>query len=173
MLSDKLSARCRRGGEVGGYSVKSSGRKVVVIRVHVVLFIYTCALDVAFLILFCSLYPSPLSVTSPIAPPSTLRLHSPFNPPLHLHHPILPLDHPIQTPLLHHQTHNLIQHIRRRHGRMFGVSIVGGGHLDDIGRDEIDALEAAHDGSQFARGPAAGFGGAGCRGDWWFVSSAK
>ncbi len=48
---------------------------------------------------------------------------------------------------------------------MLGIGIVGRGDLDDVGGDEVDALEAADDGAEFARGPAAGFGGACCGGD--------
>jgi len=76
------------------------------------------------------------------------------------------LHHPIQRPLLHHQRHNLKQGVRSRHSRKFSIRIVRGRDLDDIGRDEVDAFEAADDGSQFAGGPAAGFGRAGCGCDY-------
>ena len=62
---------------------------------------------------------------------------------------------------LHHNTHDLEERIRRRHGRMLGIGIICGGHLDDIRRHEVDPVEAAEDGAEFAGGPAACFGGAG------------
>ena len=70
-----------------------------------------------------------------------------------------------QRPILHHHSHNLIQRVRGRHRRQLGIGVVSGRHLDDIGGHEIDAFEAAQDGAEFARGPAACFGGAGCGGD--------
>ncbi len=49
---------------------------------------------------------------------------------------------------------------------MLRVGVVRGRHFDNVRRDEVDALEAADDGAQLARCPAAGFGRAGCGGDW-------
>ena len=85
-------------------------------------------------------------------------IHLPISPPLTLPH------HTHRTPL-NHQTHNLKQRICRRHGRMLGISIVRRCDLDDIGCDEVDAFEAADDGTEFAGTPAASFGGACCGGD--------
>lgn len=70
---------------------------------------------------------------------------------------------PIQThgTPLDHDGHDLEERIRRRHGGQFGVGIVSRRHLHDIGRDEVQTLEAADDGAEFAGGPAARFGGAG------------
>ena len=48
---------------------------------------------------------------------------------------------------------------------MLGIGIIRRCHLYDIRGDEIYALEAADDGAEFAGGPAAGFGRAGCGGD--------
>jgi len=48
---------------------------------------------------------------------------------------------------------------------MLGVGIVRRRYLDDIGRDEVDAFEAADDGAEFTCGPAASFGGTRCRSD--------
>lgn len=75
-----------------------------------------------------------------------------------------------QRPLLHHHGHDFIQHIRRRHGRVLGVGIICRRHLHDVRRDEVDALEPAQDGAQLAGRPAAGFGRAGCGGDFDVVS---
>jgi hypothetical protein len=44
---------------------------------------------------------------------------------------------------------------------VLGIRVVGGRHLDDVGRDQVDALEAAQDRAQLARRPAPGFGRAG------------
>ena len=71
-------------------------------------------------------------------------------------------------PLLYHQRHDLEQDVRGRNGGELGVGVVRGRHLDDIGRDEIEAFEPAHDGAELARRPAAGFGRAGCGGDYFF-----
>ena len=49
---------------------------------------------------------------------------------------------------------------------MLGVSIISGRDLDDIRSNEIDALETADDGAEFAGRPAAGFGGS-CGGRDW------
>lgn len=68
-----------------------------------------------------------------------------------------------QTSHLNHQAQYLKQQICSRHGGQLGIGVVRGGHLDDIGSDEIDPLQASQDGAQFARGPAAGFGRSGCR----------
>ena len=73
---------------------------------------------------------------------------------------------PLQThrPPLHHNRHDLKERIRRRHGRQLGIGIVSRRHLDNISGYEVEAFETTDDGSEFARGPAAGFGGAGCGG---------
>lgn len=49
---------------------------------------------------------------------------------------------------------------------MLGIGIVRRRDLDDVGGDEVDAFEASDDGAQFARRPAACFGGAGGWGDY-------
>ena len=71
-----------------------------------------------------------------------------------------------QRPLLHHQTHDLIQRIRRRHRRQLRIRVVRGRDLDDIRSDEVDPLQAADDGPQLACGPAARLrrAGRGCEG---------
>lgn len=84
------------------------------------------------------------------------------HPILHPIPPDLSISHHAHRAPLHHQAHDLKQHIRRRHRRMFSICIVGGCYFHDIGRDEIDAFEAADDGAEFASGPAAGFGCACC-----------
>ena len=62
---------------------------------------------------------------------------------------------------LDHQRHDLVQHVGGGHGGQLGIGVVGRGDLDNVGRDEVDALEAANDGAQLARGPAARLGRAG------------
>ena len=99
---------------------------------------------------------SPPTLLSYPASPLSLLL---FPPTLITPLPRLPLQ-THGTPL-HHNGHDLEQGVRRRHGGQFGVGIVSRRHLHDIGRDEIQALEAADNGAEFARGPAARFGGAG------------
>ena len=118
----------------------------------------------------------------PTTPGSTLLIT------LQLHN-LLGGTHVAQRPLLDHQSHDLIQrilecipsakapnqHVQNRqvkskeiethsssHSGEFGVCVVSGCYLDDVGGDEVDAFEAANDGAEFACGPAAGFGGAGC-----------
>lgn len=49
---------------------------------------------------------------------------------------------------------------------MLSVRVVGGGNLDDVSSNEVDAVEAAQDGPELARRPTAGLGGARGRGDW-------
>ena len=66
---------------------------------------------------------------------------------------------------LDHQRHDLVQHVGGGHGGQLGIGVVSRGDLDDIGRDEVDALEAADDGAQLARGPAARLRRAGRGGD--------
>ena len=58
-------------------------------------------------------------------------------------------------PLLHHQTHDFVQRIRRRHGRQLGIGIIRRRHLHDIRGDEIDSLEPSNDGPQFPSRPPA------------------
>lgn len=43
---------------------------------------------------------------------------------------------------------------------MLGVGVVGRGDLDDVGADQVDAVQAADDGPQLARRPASRLGGA-------------
>lgn len=47
---------------------------------------------------------------------------------------------------------------------MLGVGVVRGRDLDDVGADEVDAVEAADDGAELARRPAARLGRTGGRG---------
>ena len=70
-----------------------------------------------------------------------------------------PLDS--QGPLHDHQRHDLEQRVRGGHGGQLGIRVVGGGDLDEIGGDEIDALEPPDDGPELPGGPAAGLRGAG------------
>lgn len=44
-------------------------------------------------------------------------------------------------------------------------------NLDDVGGDQVEALEAAQDRPQLARRPASCLGGAGCGGDCALVST--
>ena len=82
------------------------------------------------------------------------------------HHPpnlltghILPIRNLLgERPLLHHNSHNLIQHIRRRHGRQLGIRIIRRRHLDQIRRHEINPLQPADNCAQLARRPASGLG---------------
>ena len=80
--------------------------------------------------------------------------------PIPMHH------HVTQWAILNHHSHYLKQRIRRRHSRQFGIGIVSRRHLYEISGYEIDAFEAAEDGTEFAGGPAACFGGASCGGDY-------
>ncbi len=100
--------------------------------------------------------PLPLPVSSLPTTPNRIPLPVP---------PRLPLPHHAHRPPLHHQTHHLEQRVRRRHGRVLRVGVVRRRHLDNVRRNEVDAFEAADDGPQFARCPAACFGRAGCGGD--------
>ena len=68
--------------------------------------------------------------------------------------PILILHHFTQRALLYHQGHDFEQRIRRGHRRQLSVRVVCRRDLDDVCRHQIDALEAADDGAQFAGGPA-------------------
>ena len=77
----------------------------------------------------------------------------------------LPLPHYAHRPPLHHQTHHLEQRVRRRHRRVLGVGVVRRRHLDNVGRDKVDAFQPADDRAQLARRPTACFGRAGCGGD--------
>ena len=79
--------------------------------------------------------------------------------------PLLTLPHYAHRAPLNHQTHDLKQRICRRHGSMLGIGIIRRCHLDDVGRDEVDAFEATDDGTEFTGAPAAGFGGACCGSD--------
>lgn len=53
---------------------------------------------------------------------------------------VILLDHGAQGPLFNHQTHHLEQCIRCSHCRKLGIGVVGGSNLNNIRRDEIDAL---------------------------------
>lgn len=53
---------------------------------------------------------------------------------------VILLDRGAQGPLLNHQTHYLKQCVRCCHCREFGIGVVSGSDLNNIGRDEIDAL---------------------------------
>jgi hypothetical protein len=75
------------------------------------------------------------------------------------------LAHVAQGPLLDHQCHDLVQGVGGSHGGQLGVGVVCWSDFDDVGGDEVDALQATDDSAQLARGPAAGLGGAGRRGD--------
>lgn len=75
------------------------------------------------------------------------------------------LAHVAQGPLLDHQRHDLVQGVGGSHGGKLGIGVVCWSHFDNVGGDEVDALQAADDGAQLARGPAAGLRGAGRRGD--------
>lgn len=118
--------------------------------------------------------PSALTHSTICFPPSLPHTPQPYN-----HRPsfssshipirllsILALNHLTQRPLLDHKRHDLVQRIRRGHRRMLGIGIVRRRDLDDVGGDEVDAFEASDDGAQFARRPAACFGGAGGWGDY-------
>ena len=48
---------------------------------------------------------------------------------------------------------------------MLGIGVIRRCDFDDVGRDEVDAFEAANDGTEFAGAPAAGFGGSCCGSD--------
>lgn len=78
---------------------------------------------------------------------------------------LLLLAHIAQRTLLNHQSHDLVQSVGGGHGGQLRVGVVRGGDFDNVGCDEVDALQAADDGAQLASGPAAGLRGAGCRGD--------
>lgn len=105
-----------------------------------------------------SQFPTHASQLLPPPPPHPLPVHLAIP-------PHLPIPHHAHRPPLHHKRHDLKQRVRRRHGRVLGIGVVRGRHLDDVGGNEVDALEAADDGTELAGGPAACFGGAGCGGD--------
>lgn len=48
---------------------------------------------------------------------------------------------------------------------MLSVRVIGGGNLDDVSSNEVDAVEAAQDSPELARRPTASLGGARGRGD--------
>ena len=75
------------------------------------------------------------------------------------------LAHVAQGPLLDHQRHDLVQGVGGSHGSQLGVGVVCWSDFDNVGGDEVDALQAADDGAQLARGPAASLRGASRRGD--------
>lgn len=134
--------------------------------------------------------PCKLSINPAIYTPAYPLPSSPLTHPHPLLHlllliPLLRTHRPPQN----HQPHNLKQRIRRRHRRQLGIRIVRRRHLHDIRRDYINRIrffvqlggivggigiggvrvgETADDFAEFTRGPAAGFGGAGRRGDCGF-----
>lgn len=66
--------------------------------------------------------------------------------------------------VLDHEGHDLVESVGGGHGGELGVGVVGRGNLDDIGSDEVDALETADDGAELTGAPATGLGGTGSRG---------
>lgn len=114
--------------------------------------------------------PEPCNLSDPSTHPAT-KTHLISSFPLRLQLPALALfpfqfqSLQAQRAPLDHQRHDLVQHVGGGHGGQLGVGVVGRGDLDDVGRDEVDALEAADDSAQLARGPAARLGRAGRGGD--------
>ena len=114
--------------------------------------------------------PEPCNLSHPSTHPAT-KTHLISSFPLRLQLPALALfpfqfqSLQAQRAPLDHQRHDLVQHVGGSHGGQLGVGVVGRGDLDDVSRDEVDALEAADDGAQLARGPAARLGRAGRGGD--------
>ena len=53
---------------------------------------------------------------------------------------ILTLHGSAQWALLHHQGHDLVQRVRRRHRRQLGVGVVRRRDFHDVGRHQIDAF---------------------------------
>ena len=53
------------------------------------------------------------------------------------------------------------------HGRQLRIGIISRRHLDDIRADQIQTVQAADDGAEFARRPSACFGGAGAGSDFF------
>lgn len=66
--------------------------------------------------------------------------------------------------LLDHAAEDLEHDLGPRERRLLAGALVRGADLDDVGADEVEALDAAQDADQLARGPAAGLGGAGAGG---------
>ena len=62
--------------------------------------------------------------------------------------------HVAKRALLHHQSHNLVQRVRSRHGGQLSIGVVGRCNLDDICADEVDALEATNNSAELTRRPA-------------------
>jgi hypothetical protein len=62
---------------------------------------------------------------------------------------------------LDHDGHDLIQRIRSRHRSQLSIRIIRGSDLNEIRRDNVDALEPSEDRAQLAGRPAAGLGRAG------------
>lgn len=74
---------------------------------------------------------------------------------------IVTLHHFTQWTLLHHQCHDFKQRIRRRHRRQLSVCVVCRRDLDDVRRHQVDTLETADNGPQFARRPSTRLGRSG------------
>ena len=68
--------------------------------------------------------------------------------------------------LLDHGAQDLVDHLRRRQGRLLARALVRRRDLDDVGSDQVQLLDAAEDPDQLPRGPAAGLRRArsGCKG---------
>lgn len=110
-----------------------------------------------------------ISYTTPATyvpkPSFSFEIPYPYLPRLQLR--LLALFHSLtQGPLLHHDRHDLVQSIGSGHGRVLSIRVVCRSNLDDVSSNEVDAVEAAQDGPELARGPTAGLGGARRRGDW-------
>lgn len=91
---------------------------------------------------------------------------------------LLLLKHLAEGTLLDHDTHNLVKHVGRSHGRELGVGVVGGlmsadaprtttyRNFDNVSSHDVELLKAANDGAKLASGPSAGLGGTGGGGDY-------
>ncbi len=106
--------------------------------------------------LFLSLAKRPSSLQlvplSPQIPYPVVLLLLPFAFPIRFSH--------LSQPLPNHTSDNLKTHLRGHQRRLLPNPIISRRNLDDIGADEVQGFETAQDLDEFARGPAAGFGGA-------------
>lgn len=108
------------------------------------------------------------SYTTPATyvPKPSFNLEIPYPYPPRLQLRLLALLHSLtQGPLLHHDRHDLVQSIGGSHGRVLSIRVVCWSNLNDVSSNEVDAVEAAQDGTKLARGPTASLGGARSRGD--------
>ena len=50
----------------------------------------------------------------------------------------------------YHETHDLIENIRRSHGSMLSISVICGSYLDNITGNEVDTLKSSNDRAEFS-----------------------